>query len=216
MLNPSQPSSTSHCLHLRRRSSPACRRRRGRRSCRRSAPAARTVRLSRLASATKRSRPLLLAFASGISGNGPSRSKSEASQPSAIDSEARPLSGWTRLSSSAFFFFASSTVSPTMTSAPGRTFRCSGGAAERLHPRLHVGVEALPVGERAAGGEDHLRGLGRELPARVGRARLHDHRPALDRPRDIERPAHLQVLALVVEHVHAVRIEKHARSRRRG
>ena len=30
---------------------------------------------------------------SGISGSGPSRSKSEASQPSAIDRDARPLSG---------------------------------------------------------------------------------------------------------------------------
>ena len=55
-----------------------------------------------------RSRPLLLALLSGISGSGPSRSKLEASWPSAIDSEAMALSECTRLSSSARFSRASS------------------------------------------------------------------------------------------------------------
>jgi hypothetical protein len=38
----------------------------------------------------------LLALVSGISGNGPSRSNLEASQPKAIDNEAMPLSGCPR------------------------------------------------------------------------------------------------------------------------
>ena len=45
----------------------------------------RTVKLSRRARSMTRSRPLLLALHSGISGSGPSRSKSEASRPSAIE-----------------------------------------------------------------------------------------------------------------------------------
>ena len=53
----------------------------------------RTVRLSlRLASSTIRSRPLLLALLSGISGWGPSGSKRDASWPSAIESDAMALS----------------------------------------------------------------------------------------------------------------------------
>ena len=51
----------------------------------------RTVRFSRLAMAMARSRPLLEALLSGISGSGPSGSNFEASVPSAIDSEAIEL-----------------------------------------------------------------------------------------------------------------------------
>src|SRR6476659_7664157 len=51
----------------------------------------RTVRLSRFAAAIARSRPLLLALLSGISGSGPSGSNFEASVPSAIESEAMEL-----------------------------------------------------------------------------------------------------------------------------
>jgi len=80
-------------------------------------------------------------------------------------------------------------------------------AAELRHARFDVGVEPLPVGERTAGGENDFRGLGRELTARVGRARLHDHRPALRGPGDVERAANLQELTLVIERVHALGIE---------
>jgi hypothetical protein len=45
----------------------------------------------------------MLALLSGISGSGPSRSKPEASWPSAIDNEAMPLSGCTRLEQDSLF-----------------------------------------------------------------------------------------------------------------
>jgi hypothetical protein len=73
-----------------------------------------------------RSRPHLLTLLSGISGSGPSRSKPEASWPSAIDNEAMPLSGCTRLSSNARFWRASSAVSPTTTRQPGRIWMVVG------------------------------------------------------------------------------------------
>ena len=83
--------------------------------------------------------------------------------------------------------------------------------AEFLHARLHVRIELLPIRKRASGGENDFRGLGGELAARVGRARLHDDRPALDGPRDVEGAADFEKLALVVEGVHAVGIEIDAR-----
>ena len=55
--------------------------------------------------------------------------------------------------------------------------------------------------------EDRFRGFGGELAAGIRGAGLHDHRPALDRPRDVERAAHRQIFALVVEHVQLVGIE---------
>jgi len=82
-----------------------------------------------------------------------------------------------------------------------------GGSAELLHARFHVGVEPLRFSSRASGGENDFRGLGGELTARIGSARLHDDRPALDGPSDIEGAANLQKLALVVERVHAIRVE---------
>ena len=80
-------------------------------------------------------------------------------------------------------------------------------AAHRLAARLDVGVERLGVGEIAAAGEDHLGGLAGKLAPGIGRAGLDDDRPALDRPGDVERPAHRQELALMVEHMHAVGVE---------
>ncbi len=73
-----------------------------------------------------------------------------------------------------------------------------------------VGVIELRVGELAAAGKDHLRGFGGELAAGIGGSGLDDDRPALDRPRDIERAAHRQELALVVEHMHPLRVEINA------
>ena len=81
-------------------------------------------------------------------------------------------------------------------------------AAERPHAAFHVGIEALRGFERAFGREHHLGGFGRELPSGLGRARLNDHRPALDGAGDVERPADRQARAPVVEHVHAGGIEE--------
>ena len=89
-------------------------------------------------------------------------------------------------------------------------------AAELLRAALHVGIEALARREVAVRGEHHLGRLGRELAAGFRGAGLDDHRPALHRPRDVERAAHREVLALVVEHMQLVGIEDRCRSRRRG
>ena len=85
-----------------------------------------------------------------------------------------------------------------------------GIAAELFRAGLNVAIERLIVGEPRAGREHDFRRLRRELPPRLGRARLHDHRPALYGPRDIERPAHLEIAALVVEHMQLLGIEEYA------
>ena len=83
-------------------------------------------------------------------------------------------------------------------------------AADLLHAALHVGVELAPGREVALRREHGFGGLGGELAAGLGGARLHDHRPALDRPRDVERAAHREIFSLVAEHVHLVGIEEDA------
>ena len=87
---------------------------------------------------------------------------------------------------------------------------CSGLRPSLLHAALHVGVERLAGLDVRQRGEHHFGGLGGELAAGVGGAGLHDHRPALHRARDVERAAHREVFALVVEHVHLVGVEEHA------
>jgi hypothetical protein len=91
--------------------------------------------------------------------------------------------------------------------APGQDLDVIGVAAGRLAAAFDVGIEALGVREIAAAGEDHLGRLAGKLAAGVRRASLDDDGPALDRPGDVERPAHREELALVVESVHAGRIE---------
>ena len=82
-----------------------------------------------------------------------------------------------------------------------------GRAAELFQPAFHIGVEPLRLGQRIAAGEDDLGGLGCKLPAGLRGAGLDDDRPALNRARDIERTAHLEILALVIEHIHALGVE---------
>ena len=83
-------------------------------------------------------------------------------------------------------------------------------AAKLFHAALHVGIECPADGDVALRGEHRLGGFGRELAAGIGRAGLHDHRPALDRAGDIERAAHREIFALVIEHMHFRRIEEDA------
>ncbi len=78
---------------------------------------------------------------------------------------------------------------------------------ELVEPALDVGVEALPVLERAVRGEDHLGRLRCQLLAGLGRAGLYDHRPALHGPGNIERAAYGEVWAAVVEHMQFLGIE---------
>ena len=77
----------------------------------------------------------------------------------------------------------------------------------RVAPRLggagfDVGVIGARIGNRPAGGEDHLSHLGRELPARIRSPRLHDHRPALHRARNVQRPGDGKIFALVIKLMH--------------
>jgi hypothetical protein len=76
-----------------------------------------------------------------------------------------------------------------------------------FHATLHVGIEFLAPCETVLRGEDGFRGLSGELASSLRRAGLHDHRPALDRPSDVQRPADRIVLVLMVEHMHLCGIE---------
>ena len=139
-----------------------------------------------------RSRPLLLALVSGISGSGPSGSK-----PRGVVAERDRQRGDARCRSAPGCRAVRASPSPPRRCRrPRRRRRAGSSRWSGLRPSfsiaaLHVGIEAAAVGEIAAAGEHHLGGLGGELPAGVGGAGLHDHRPALDRPGDVERPAHL-------------------------
>ena len=73
---------------------------------------------------------------------------------------------------------------------------------------FHVGVEFAAGVDGARRREHRFRGLGCKLPAGFRRAGLYDHRPALDRARDVERAAHGKIFALVIEHVQLVGIKK--------
>ena len=89
----------------------------------------------------------------------------------------------------------------------GQNLQMLGVAADLFHPALDVGIEFLPVGKAAAAGEHGFRGFGRELPAVLGSAGLHDQRPALHRAGDVERAAHREIFSLVIEHMHLGGIE---------
>ena len=128
-----------------------------------------------------------------------------------------PLSGCTRLSSSARFSLRLLDRVADHDEAARQDLDVLRIAPEPRSAALDVGVDSACASARpAAAGEDHLGGLGGELPAGVGGAGLHDDRPALHRPRDVQRTAHRQKLALVVEHMHPFGVEIDAASRHRG
>ena len=125
-----------------RRSSSACpswRARHSRRAGRRAgAPSGSRARPASIT----RSRPLLLWLVSGISGNGPSGSNLRASTPSRDRQRGdAAVVVHQAVEPRALLACASSSVSPTMTKAPGRIFRWSGVAADLAAAALHVGVE---------------------------------------------------------------------------
>ena len=107
---------------------------------------------------------------------------------------------------------ASSSVSPTTTKHAGQDLQVVAVAAE-LRPCGPSRRHRTPARRRALppAANTDLGGLGGELAAGLRRAGLHDHRPALDRPGDVERAAHREILALVVEHMQLRRIENRAR-----
>jgi hypothetical protein len=85
-----------------------------------------------------------------------------------------------------------------------------GGSSCRRHPGLDICIEAAGFLDCAAAAEHDFGGLGGKLAAGLGRTGLNDDRPALDRPRNVQRPAHRQMFALVVKHMHFLRIEEDA------
>ena len=85
-----------------------------------------------------------------------------------------------------------------------------GATARRGRARLHIFIELPGFLDCSAAAEYDFRGFGGELPTRVGCTGLHDDRPALDRSSDVQRTTHRQMIALVIEDVHFLRIEEDA------
>ena len=118
-----------------------------------------------------------------------------------------PLSGCTRLSSKARLLARLLCGVADDDEAAGQDLDVVRVAPGLSRPLPDIGVVALRVGELAAARKDHLRGFGGELAAGIRGAGLDDDRPALDRPGDVQGPAHRQELALVVEDMHPLRVE---------
>ena len=72
------------------------------------------------------------------------------------------------------------------------------GTAVPGQPALDVGVERLPVVERAVPAEDRVGRRRRELPALVGVAGLEDHRPALRAAGHVELPGDVEVVVVML------------------
>src|SRR5207248_6238561 len=83
-----------------------------------------------------------------------------------------------------------------------------GRAPELLGPALDVAVERLRGLEVRRRRVDDLAARGREVAPLLRRARLEDHGMALWGPGDVQRPAHVEVVALVVEEVELLRVEE--------
>jgi len=81
---------------------------------------------------------------------------------------------------------------------------------EFYHPVLHIRIESLPISESTGRCENSLRGLRRQLSAGFRCARLHDHRPTLDRATDVQRPPDREIFSLMIQHAHFLRIEIYA------
>src|SRR5262249_27021708 len=79
-------------------------------------------------------------------------------------------------------------------------------------PTLQAGIERPGVLDGLRGRIDDVGGGGRKGQAFVGGAGLKDHRMALGRAWDVQRPAHGEVLSSVVEDVQLLPVEISARS----
>ena len=216
-LKPSQAAGHQPFLHLVGDHLPACRPSPARHSRPAAAASWRTVRFSRLARAID---PFAAALA--LVGFGDLGQRAVGIECARIGAERRSKARrWrcrrcTRLSSRARFAFASSTRVADHDEGAGQDLHVVGIAAEPWPPgpsRRHRSAGRL---DRPAGGEDHLGGLGGELAAGLGGAGLHDHRPALHRPRDVQRAAHRQILGPCGSAHGAWRDRRRCRSRRRG
>ena len=91
--------------------------------------------------------------------------------------------------------------------AAGKDFQMVARASGFFRPAFHVGIKLLPHSEARLRSEHRFRRFGRKLAAGFRGAGLDDDRPTLDGPRDVQRAAHRQVFAPVVEHMQLVGIE---------
>ena len=127
------------------------------------------------------------------------------------DSAGTPSSGWISACSRVELFLRLVPRPPDHRQHAGHDLERIRRAAVFDDARLQVGVELARRLELLRHGEQHLGGARRKLAAGVGLAGLHDHRLALRRARHHQRPAHREVLALVMQHVHLGRVEEQAR-----
>lgn len=79
---------------------------------------------------------------------------------------------------------------------------------QATRPGLDVAIEFLCGVQLLVRSEDHFRRRRREAPPVIGLPGLHYHRVTLRRTTDIQRAAHLEMLALVVGVVHLVGVEE--------
>jgi hypothetical protein len=84
-------------------------------------------------------------------------------------------------------------------------------AAEARQPRHDIAVKFLCPFEMVLRGKDQLRHPRSKVAAGIRCTGLHHNRPPLRRARNIQRPAHREVFAAVVQHMHFVRVEEHPR-----
>src|SRR5262249_14954482 len=91
--------------------------------------------------------------------------------------------------------------------AAGRDFQWVPRPSAFFRPAFHVGKELPPRGEARLRSEHRFRRFSRKLAPGFRGACLDNDRPALDRPRDVKRATHRQILSLVVEHMQLVGIE---------
>src|SRR4029079_7427582 len=76
--------------------------------------------------------------------------------------------------------------------------------------RLYIRIEVTADSDCRSGREDDLGGFGGQTAALVRRASLHQHGLPLWRARDIEWTSDLEMLTLVPECMHLVRVEEDA------
>ena len=77
----------------------------------------------------------------------------------------------------------------------------SGSRPYCRHTALHVDVIGARRFERVGQAIDHIGGSRCQFTPVLGRAGLHDHRVALRGRGDVQRAAHREVFALVIEHM---------------
>ena len=76
-----------------------------------------------------------------------------------------------------------------------------------LGPSLDISIKRLRRIQILGRAKHHFRRLSRQLPSSLTLPRLHNHRPPLHRPRDIQRSSDFQIISFMIEHMHFLRIK---------